>query len=144
LIVSKFVDDIIINPHFSKHLAGTVIALHLGSALVLLIPVSLPNGVKWGILIALIISLLHNFQKYVLLKNCTLCDAIFHYDSLWLKTGKKAELLASYAEPWLVILNARTQDGKKHRLVLFSDSLEKTTFRRLRVRLRHLLKDEDE
>jgi len=141
LIQSKFVDDIEIEPRFSKRLASVLIILHISMALALLMPMSVSHLVKWVILICLMISLLQTIRKHLLFINCTLCGAILHYDAFWLKTQEKAELLNSYAHPLLIILTAKTKQGKKHTLVLFSDSLDKTTFRRIRVRLRHILSE---
>lgn len=143
MIFSKFAEDIEIIPRFSKLLAGILIILHSSMALVLLIPLSLASEIKGGILIALIINLLYNIRVHVLLINCTLCGAIFHNDSLWLKTGKKAELINSYVHPLLIIIKAKTQDNKTHTLILLPDSLDKITLRRMRVRLRHILKEDD-
>jgi len=142
LIQSKFTDDIDINPRFSKRLIGILIILHSGMALVLLMPMSLSLSTKWFIFIFLIISLLHTIRQALFI-DCILCGAILHYDTLWVKTSEKAELLESYAHPLLIILRAKTKDGKKHSLVLFPDSLDKETFRRIRVRLRHVFVEEE-
>jgi len=129
--------------YFSKRLAGVVILLHTG-ALILLMPLTFPSIVqgfilKLSIALLIIASVIHVFRYYVLLRGHPLHRCQLHYDEIFLSHVKTpAQLLPdSFAHPQLVILRARLPNRQVSSLIIFPDALDETTFRHLRIYIKH-------
>jgi hypothetical protein len=134
--MSAFTDPIYLEPRFSKRFAWLLAFLHFG-ALFCLLPLTLSWVVKIGIGLGILWCAYQTSRKHLWfvdhpLYRCTLSD-----DSVLLSTGEKASISSSsYIHPQLVVLRV-TESNKAYYLILFPDALDETTFRRLRVRLRH-------
>ncbi len=99
---------------------------------------------KLIVLAALIVGFIHHARQY-LFKNSrwAVTQLVWQDKNQWqlnMATGEnvKAELLgSSFINPWLIILNFRPeQGGRMQPVVIMTDSVDSTTFRRLSVKLR--------
>jgi hypothetical protein len=93
--------------------------------------------------------LLHAWQavSYHVLGRHPLCggEIVLSHERVLLGNGEEAKIEDnSYAQPYLVVLNLKLlASGRRCSLVLFGDALDAETFRHLRTRLRHPLREKD-
>jgi hypothetical protein len=155
-IDSILAHQISIRPQFSLNFAIMMLGLHLG-ALLILIAINYFHR-DWSILamssilgFAVIFSAWRTYQhdlcfkqhllynsRLVILQEIETGDPATEY--LLLQNGQRAIVLShhSYAHPLIVIINVKILDTNKFAsLILWNDMLDKDTFRRLRVRIKH-------
>jgi toxin CptA len=127
----------------SLYLAATLVAAHVGSALVL-IPLGMPLWAKLTIAASIGASLAHTLWSRALLKSRASLVAVELRDidgiAVQSRSGEwhEARLLGtSYVTPLLTVLNLKLEDRLFARhVVIVSDAAAAEDFRRLRVLLR--------
>jgi hypothetical protein len=136
--MSQFPSTLLLEPHFSKRLAGILALLHSGS-LLLLLPLRLSLAIKLILALSVLLSAIQTTRRHLFFINHPLHGCVLHNDSVWLPTEQRADILPStYIHPQLVVLRVKlAENNKAYFLILFPYALEKQTFRRLRVYLRH-------
>jgi hypothetical protein len=124
----------------SRRLALALLFIH-GGALALLPTVAAPPWLTLVFAFGVVASLVHALRKYALLRDKhavvhVVWEAEGHWTLLYADgTAHAAELLpGAYVHPQLVVLNFRTETGKRS-VVLLRDSVDAATLRRLRARL---------
>lgn len=137
---NPFAAPLRIEAGFSRRFALVTGMIH-AVALVLLFPPDLPWWLKVLFFCAVCGSAWHSFYYHVLRRNPLLPRTLVMLDDYLMTDGEQeAEILgSSFVHPQLIVLNLKLHTGKRTRLVLFPDSLDKNGFRRLRVRLLHRL-----
>jgi toxin CptA len=137
--MSHFSPPLRLEPHFSKRLAGILALLHSGT-LLLLLPLRLSLAIKLILALCVLFSAIQTTCRHLFFINHPLHGCTLRDDSVELPTKQRADILPStYIHPQLVVLRVRLAENhnKAYFLILFSDALDKQTFRRLRVYLRH-------
>lgn len=136
--MSRFSAPLLLKPHFSKRLAGILALLHSGS-LLLILPLRLPLAIKLILTLSVLLSAIQTTRRHLFFINHPLHGCALYDDLVWLPTEQQANILPStYIHPQLVVLRVRlAENHKAYFLILFPDALDKQTFRRLRVYLRH-------
>lgn len=136
--MSTFTHDLCLKPGVSKYFAS-LLALCYGGALGLLIPLTLPLFIKLAFSFFLIGSAVITAYRHLDPTNHPLYGSFVDKNTLKLVSQQDALISPdSYSFPQLVVLRAVTKNPcQTHTLVIFPDALDQTTFRRLRVRLRH-------
>jgi hypothetical protein len=124
----------------SRLLALTLLVMH-GGALALLPAVALPLWLALAVGFAVVGSMVHTLNTYALLRSKrSVVHLIWEDEDRWtlLQAGgttHEGDLRpGGYVHPQLVVLNFRTDAGRRA-VVLLRDSVDPTTFRRLRARL---------
>jgi len=124
-------------------LNGTLLFMYFG-AFYWLWAFDLSIAIKLAVMAVLIASAIIHSRQY-LFKNskCTVTKLIWQDQNLWqldTATGQsiKAKLLgSSFVNPWLIVLNFKPeQGGRMLPVVIMSDGVDSTTFRRLCAKLR--------
>ena len=139
----RFDSNLIINIKVSYLLLTLLLAMYLGSALlVTLVPLAWPlKGLFW---VALAVSAVETWRRYGArtvraavtgfeLDREGYCSVRWGPEGVW----QAYEVAQAVVHPWLVILLLRKQG--RHRplgLVIVADAVESEPFRRLRARLR--------
>ncbi|MCV6636125.1 protein YgfX [Candidatus Albibeggiatoa sp. nov. NOAA] len=152
-IDSILAQELSIYPRFSWRFASLILGLHAG-ALSILTAVSYFHH-DWfipilGIGLLVLFSAWRTYRRDLCFIQHPLsgsCLAILQEvgtseppkEYLLLQNGQRAILLPScYAHPLLIIINAKILDSNQSvSLILWNDMLDKNTFRRLRVRIKH-------
>jgi hypothetical protein len=136
----KYAAPLRLEPDTSRILLRLLLFAHLGALLLCLLPGFSPL-IRLVIMLSVILSLLLVFRRFY--SGSTFKWLQWDEQGIWVlcrHDGRQldAELLPdSYVSPYLVILNLRCLDGTRcPSQLLLPDSLDKETFRRLRVRLR--------
>jgi len=128
--------------HTSLKLILLLAIIH-GGAIICLIFATMPVGLKYAAIVFCLFNVLHLIRKYALLSHP---NAILHCKALdntaWQLTNKRGEKMIAYLlgdswqSRWLYVLNFRLKDSSQRiSVVLFSDALGKSAFRRLSVYL---------
>ncbi|MEN8166439.1 MAG: protein YgfX [Pseudomonadota bacterium] len=135
-------ESIHLRPVPSRYLAVWLVITH-AVALIVIWQIQLHVAWKISMSLALLGYLIWQLQLHLLRRNDTaILEAIVASDGIWhltLKSGIElsGELLPdSFVKPWLMVLGFRIAPLPiNKRLILFPDSLDKETARRLRVHL---------
>jgi len=130
-----------IEPGFSRCLASLVVLSHGGVLpLIPLLPVSW--WLRLALAVLVFISFWRQFRLQVLRRDPQAITALeWRADGSWLLTARNGINMSpalkadSYVHPALVILNFSGTGNRLLSIVLFRDSLDHDTFRRLRLRL---------
>jgi hypothetical protein len=124
----------------SRWLALALLFVH-GGALGLLPAVVLPPWVALVLACAVLGSMMHSLNTYALLRSKrSVVHVIWEEEGHWTLlqgdgTAHAAELSpAAYVHPQVVILNFRSEGGRRS-VIMLRDSVDPTTLRRLRARL---------
>ncbi len=131
-----------IEPGFSPRLGLFVVLSHILAIMVVAgLPLVVPLNLVLGLVV--IISLVYNIKTRVLRTGDSALKAValdpVEGWSLYMATGvvERATLHpSSFVRPWLIVLNFSVRRFDRRSLILFSDSLDRETLRRLRVQLR--------
>jgi toxin CptA len=126
----------------SRLLALLLLFVH-GGALAVLAPLALPYWASLGMASAVVVSLAYTVNTHALLRSRrSIVQLVWSTEGDWTlltldgRSLKATLLPATYLHPRLVILNFRTEHRWNARtVVLLPDSLDASTFRRLRSRL---------
>lgn len=132
-----------LEPRFSRRLFWSAILAHSGAIVCAILLDAIPVWTRLLLVSAMLLSLWHTaHQQGWLQQTAAIRRATWQANGDWFVETGKGELLearllpSSYSHPWLVVLNLRLEGRRLPRsLVLMRDSLDETTFRRLRVRL---------
>jgi toxin CptA len=116
--------------------------MHAG-ALAVIPPLGLPLWAALAISLAVVLSLVHTLNTHALLRSdVAIVQIAVDADDQWSLLTLRGDNLrarlspATYLHPRLVILTFRLDRGWKTRsVVVLPDSVDPTTFRRLRLRL---------
>jgi hypothetical protein len=146
-IDSILAQPLLIRPHFSVFFSSFLLGLHLG-ALIILLSIAYVHWLMFGLGLLVLWSAWRTYRRDLCFIQHPLYDSRLvitqEYDNLpteylLLNNGQRAKLLAgSYAHPLIVILNVKILDtNKSASLIIWNDMLDKETFRRLRVRVKH-------
>lgn len=145
--VSGFSTPLLLAPHFSKCFAGMVVLLHSGACMVL-IPLRFPPVVetltlKLSVGALIVANAVYIWRYHVQQQGCPFTYCQLHHDEILLfPTEVKVRLSPdSFVHPQLVILRVQLPNQQISTLIIFPDALDKTTFRRLRVYLKHHAKE---
>jgi toxin CptA len=139
----KFATPLRLEPRLSRRLLLLVGFTHVGALGVVLSLREMPAYLQLFLVSGIVLSLWHTARQQGWLQQPAAIRCLtWQADGDWLLETGAGETLAaqllpsSYVHPWLVVLNLRLEDRRWPRsLVLLRDSLDETTFRRLRVRL---------
>ncbi|MEK7990035.1 MAG: protein YgfX [Thiotrichaceae bacterium] len=154
-IDSLFAEALFIQPKFSWIFAILMLGLHVGALLILvMIGYFHTHGSTLAMTsilgLAVIFSAWQTYQydlcfiqhplynsRLVILQEIETDESPTEY--LLLQNGQRAILQpSSYAHPLIIIINAKiVGSNKSANLILWNDMLDKDTFRRLRVRVKH-------
>ncbi len=129
--------------HPSRIFAAVLLVVHGGAAVCALI-VSLPWLVRVLFVGFILFSLRHTIFRWALIRHNKAVTALLWDDlgewTLFSKNGKQMAVRlepGSFVSPWWVVLDFSAIDAPgRYSAVLFPDSLDRESFRRLRVRLR--------
>ena len=140
---TKYASPLTIEVRRSRQLLALLLFAHIG-ALLLIWALSISLWLILLIALLIVTSLLYSVKRHYLRNSHNaIVHAVWDADENWhlsLANGSTviARLLPdTYIHPWLVVLNFVSQNpSKKYSLLLLPDSLDASTLRRLRVRLR--------
>ena len=137
---NKYATPLRLELHTSRLLLILLLFAHGGALLLCLSPAFFPF-VRLVFILFVGLSLLFVYRRFYSANIPK--SLVWDEDGIWRLRGQngtwqEAELLPeSYVSPYLVILNLRYLDGRRcPAQVLFYDSLDNESFRRLKVRLR--------
>lgn len=140
---TKYVQPLRLNPKPSRILITLLTVGHLG-AVAVLFPLDLPLVIKITAAVVLLVSLIIAVRKQPgRTGEGGVQTLIWKADGDWVLGTAEGESLnatlheSTYVHPWLVVLNFR-QENKRGLLsfTLAPDTLDRETFRELRVRLK--------
>jgi len=137
----KYATPLRLEPGVSRRLGGFV-ALSHGAALAVLPFSGLPALPVVAFALGVVLSWMRSRRRDVLRRDPDAIALLVWEEGnrcrLILRSGEETGAVLQpfvFMQPWLVILHFRRDDGRISRLVLLPDMLDRTTFRRLRVRL---------
>ena len=132
-----------IAPGFSRRCAGLLLLIY-GGALALLPLLDFSPALAAALVLLLLSDAWRNVRHHVYYRHPWLSrELVMLHDYFLLADNREATLAPhSLVHPWLIVLNLKSEQGRRASRVLFPDALDPVTFRRLRVRLRHPLHDE--
>jgi len=130
-----------LEPGVSRRLDGFLVLSHAAALAVL--PFSgLPPLPVAALLLSVLLSWLISRRRDVRRDDPqAIASLVWEADNRWrlmLRSGEETGAVLRpfvFMQPWLVILHFRRDDGRRARLLLLPDMLDRDTFRRLRVRL---------
>jgi len=140
---AKFAVPFRINLKTSFILSGALLFMYLG-AFYWLCAFDLNLLIKLFVVTGLIVGFINHTRQYLFkTSKRAIINLIWHDQNQWqLDTASgervKAKLLgSSFVNPWLIVLNFKPeQGGRMLPVVIMSDGVDSTTFRRLSAKLR--------
>lgn len=134
-----------LNLYPSRYFLAFILLCHVSAMLVIL---ALP--LQWWVIIIVEVLLAANFvhmiQKYILRKSNKTIVCLWLEQPQWVlmdRAGNKmigSLLKDSTSSPVLVVLNFKLNNGKRKSVVIFSDSIDKPSFSKLRRYLKTQIK----
>ena len=131
-----------------KWLALAISVAYLG-ALVVIVPLTLPLAVKIGLGVASIIGYRGALRAHYFYAGGAITGILFDPVTGWqLQVGpdcwEEAELLSpALVLPWLTVLRFQFESGRRGSAILVAGWVDSAAFRRLRVRLKYPLDNEE-
>lgn len=138
----KYATPLRLTPNYSQRFFVLLLTVYLAAA-VCLYALSIPVSLQFVAVLVLLFSFYYTYRMFIVLKcSNSIVAAVWEEGSEWLLSQKNGRVLSakllptSFFYPGLVVLNFKIAESIWSRsLVIFPDSLDGQSFRRLRVRL---------